>query len=201
MRSARLRILVTFCLLLAGIVVSPSSRMRDHKPLANAVVLVIRHAEKPESGTGLTPEGERRAAAYAGYFEHYRIDGKPFKASHIFATADTKKSYRERLTIEPYAHALGMQIDQRFKNADVEGLAQDLASNDYGTAILICWHHGEIPALLKALGADTHALVPETTWPSDVFDRVIELHFDGNGKIDQADSKMVLEHLMPGDEK
>jgi len=201
MRSARLRILLTICLLLTGIAVSPSSLTQSHKPLANAVVLIIRHAEKPDSGTGLTPAGQQRAAAYVGYFEHYRIEGKPFKTSHIFATADTKKSHRERLTVEPYAQALGMKIDMRYKNADVADLAQDLASNDYGTAILICWHHGEIPALLTALGADAKALVPETKWPSDVFDRVIELHYDAQGKIDRAHCKMVLEHLMPGDEK
>jgi hypothetical protein len=29
--------------------------------LADNVVLIVRHAEKPENGTGLTPQGEARA--------------------------------------------------------------------------------------------------------------------------------------------
>lgn len=194
------RHLIALALLISAMGASPNATHYRRSPLANAVVLVIRHAEKPASGAELAPAGQQRAAAYVGYLEHYRIDGKPFKVSHIFATADTKKSHRERLTVAPYAQALGMAIDQRFKNADVEALAQDLNSNDYGKDILICWHHGEIPALLKALGADAKTLVPEKKWPDDVFDRVIEIHFDADGHVDPKASRMVLEHLMPGDE-
>src|ERR1700722_2723870 len=74
--------------------------------LANAVVIVIRHGEKPDDGTGLTPAGEARAKAYVKYFADYQVDGQPLHLDKIFATADSKSSFRERLTVEPLAKAL-----------------------------------------------------------------------------------------------
>ena len=64
-------------LLLAGVVglaaVTSAKKPHEDPPpvvasgtggLADTVVLIIRHAEKPASGFGLTPEGEARARAY-----------------------------------------------------------------------------------------------------------------------------------------
>jgi hypothetical protein len=34
----------------------------------DAVVLIIRHAENPDTGRGLSPRGEQRAEAYKDYF-------------------------------------------------------------------------------------------------------------------------------------
>jgi len=42
--------------------------------LANAVILVIRHAEKAESGPGLSAQSEARAKSYVNYFKSFRID-------------------------------------------------------------------------------------------------------------------------------
>src|SRR5262245_43255592 len=35
----------------------------------NSVLLIIRHAENPANGHGLSPRGEQRAKAYANYFQ------------------------------------------------------------------------------------------------------------------------------------
>jgi len=169
-------------------------------PLANATVLVIRHAEKPEEGTGLTPAGEARAKAYALYFHKLTIDGKPFRVNHIFATKDSKKSYRERLTVEPLGKAVNLAIDDRFKNNSFAELAEDLKTHPYGKDILICWHHGKIPELVQALGGPT-TLIPGGKWPAATFDWVVELKFDPSGKIDLKRTKVIHEHLMPGDSK
>jgi hypothetical protein len=69
--------------------------------LADTTVLIIRHAEKPDSGTGLAPAGEARAQAYVGYFQHLRLNGVVFRPDTLIATADSKNSARERLTLEP----------------------------------------------------------------------------------------------------
>ena len=174
----------------------------EAKPLANAVVLIVRHAEKsPESGDHLTPEGDKRAAAYVEYFQKYKVDGETVHFTHLFAASDSKKSHRPRLTIEPLSKAIHMQLDLRFSDKDPEAIATDLKGHDYGNRILISWRHGEIPALISALGGDPKPLVPEGKWPDSVYDRVIELHFDSEGKIVPSTSKMVREHLMPGDSK
>ncbi|HEY3781845.1 MAG TPA: hypothetical protein VGL56_12230 [Fimbriimonadaceae bacterium] len=171
------------------------------KSLSNTVVLIIRHAEKPDSGDGLTEAGERRAAAYVQYFKSYQLNGEPLRLTHIFAAHDSKASHRPRLTIEPLAMSLHQNLDLRFTDKDPDALVQDLKSENLGNEILICWRHGKIPALLSALGVDPSKFVPEGRWPEGIYDRVIELHFDSQGQINQQSSRLVKEHLFSGDEK
>lgn len=170
-------------------------------PLANATLYIVRHAEKPADGTGLTPAGEARAKAYVRYFRKDPVDGSTLHFSHLFAAKDSKKSFRPRLTLEPLAKAVGQKLDLRFTDKEPEPFVQELRAKPYGDRILVGWRHGGIPALLTALGVDPKKFVPEGKWPDEVYDRVIELRFDGKGQCDVAKSRMVLEHLMPGDAK
>lgn len=167
-------------------------------PLANAVVLVIRHAEKPESGEGLTPTGEARAKAYVGYFKSLKIDGKTFHIDHIFATADSKNSHRERLTVEPLGKALGLPLDLRYKNKGYGEMVKDIKSHSFGKGILICWHHGNIPSLVAEFGAPA-TLFSGGKWPSETFDWIVELKFDAKGELIPGETKTLHEHLMPSD--
>src|ERR1700722_1599091 len=150
--------------------------------LKDAVVLIIRHAEKPASGDGLTPAGEARAKAYVHYFKNYMVDGKPFEADHLFAAADSKGSRRPRLTLTPLSEATGLRIDQRFTDKQFRELADDLRAKPHGRDILICWHHGEIPGLLHALGASPEELLPGGKWPDEVFGWVIQLRYGREGQ-------------------
>ena len=165
--------------------------------LKNAVILVIRHAEKPDSGHGLSAAGEARARAYVNYFENFTIDGQPLKLDHLFATTDSSSSHRPVLTVEPTAKALGLAIDSRFNDNQFSDLARELQSRPAGTNMLICWHHGEIPQLLKALGADPKKLLPKGKWPDAEFDWLIELRYDENGRL--IESQRINENLTPAD--
>jgi hypothetical protein len=165
--------------------------------LTNAVILVIRHAEKPDEGYGLSAAGEARANAYVNYFKNYKIDGQPLKLDYLFAAADSKESHRPRLTIEPSAKALGLAIDSRFKDKHFQELADEIRSKPHGKAILITWHHGQIPSLLRALGADPNQVIPKSKWPDDVFGWLIQLRYDSDGRLIEA--KRINEHLLPND--
>lgn len=169
----------------------------DFNTLKDTVILIIRHAEKPTSGFELSPAGKKRAEAYVGYFQRFTIDDKPLKLDYLFATADSPKSHRPRLTIEPLSKALGIKIDDRFKNDDFSQLAREIQNHQHGKNILICWHHGRIPMLLKALGANPEQLLPNGKWPAQVFGWLIELRYDENGKLFQ--SRCIDESLMPDD--
>lgn len=159
----------------------------------NAVVLIIRHAEKPDDGSGLSATGEARAKAYATYFQNYELEAKKLKLDHLFAAADSRESRRPRLTLEPLGKALNLRIDCRFKNKQFPGLTREIQNLPPGGNILICWHHGEIPQLLRGLGADPEKLLPHARWPDDEYDWVIELRYDGSGQL--MASKRVSEHL------
>lgn len=197
------RISIVAAFLLAGfIAVSPASPPpAKGSALKNAVVLIIRHAEKPDTGFELSPAGQKRAEAYVDYFKNYSVDGTPLKLSYVAATADSKNSHRPRLTVEPLGKALGLNVDTRFKNKNFQGLVDELLSRDHGSRILICWHHGEIPALARALGADPGKLLPEGRWPDQEFASLIELHFDAEGRLLPESTRWIKEGLMPDDPK
>ena len=166
-------------------------------PLNNAVIFIIRHAEKPDKGYGLSDEGNKRANAYVKYFNNYSIDSRPVRPDYLFSAADSKRSHRARLTLEPLSEALGIGIDSRFQDKQYRKLVHEIKNKSHGKHILICWHRGGIPALLSALGADPKQLLPKAKWPSNVYCWVIQLRFDENSRL--IDSKRINEDLMSGD--
>jgi len=163
----------------------------------SAVILLIRHAEQSTDGDGLSSAGEARAKAYVNYFKNFTIDGRLLKLDYLFAAADSRSSHRPRLTVERTANELGFTIDTQFKNQQFLGLVDKIQSLPQGTNILIYWHHGKIPQLLRALGADPEGLLPNGKWPGDVFDWLIELRYDENGVL--FESKRIDEHLSSRD--
>jgi len=101
--------------------------------------------------------------------------------------------------VEPFAKAAKLKIDTRFGNYQSDELAADLRANQRGKVILISWRHGNIPALLRALGANPASLLPRGKWPNAVFDWVIMLSYDQDGRLIPASTRRISEHLMPGD--
>ena len=175
----------------------PASTARS--PLSNATIFVIRHAEKPEIGAGLSATGQARAQAYIRYFQSLGLDSHPLHFDYLVAADDSEHSQRSRLTLEPLAQAIGLKPDLRFLAKEPQQLAQELQSRAHGQTILICWHHREIPELLKALGAEPSRLLPEGEWPSQQFGWMIQLRYDHQGRLIKAKSRRIKEHLMPGD--
>jgi hypothetical protein len=108
------------------------------------------------------------------------------KLNYLFAAADSKESQRARLTIEPTSKMLGLAIDSQFEDGQFQKLADEIRAKPHGQNILICWHHGEIPQLVQALGADPGRLFPKGKWPDEVFNWVVELRYDSNGHLTKA---------------
>jgi len=165
----------------------------------NSVLLIIRHAENPANGHGLSPRGEERAKAYKNYFLNFTVDSKRREPDVIFVATDSKQSHRPRLTVEPFAKAAKLPIDNSFGNKQPADLAAELRANQQGKVILICWHHGQIPDLLRALGAAPETLLPNGKWPKTVYDWVIMASFDENGRAISGSTKRINEHLLEGD--
>jgi phosphohistidine phosphatase SixA len=157
------------------------------------VVLIIRHAEKPEGAEetkdpNLSKRGVQRARALA------KVIPKLFpRPDFLIATLKSKRSNRPFETIEPLAKALHETIEATFEDNQVEQLARAvLTERKYaGKVVLIAWHHGELPELAKALGA---ADAPHK-WDADVFDRVWEITY----KEGVATFKDLPQKALPGD--
>ncbi|MEO8737166.1 MAG: hypothetical protein ABI380_11575 [Edaphobacter sp.] len=162
-------------------------------PQAPATILIIRHAEKLTDGrVDLSEAGYKRAALMPTLFAGARADLPVPQV--LFATHLSKHSNRPVETITPLAAALKLPIDSTIMDDDYAALAKELLGGKYaGKVVLVAWHHGKIPQLAVALGAQP----PYTPWPDGQFDRI--------WRIDYKDGKATLrdlpQELLPGDSK
>jgi len=186
--------LVALCMLVTGIGPRPVFSDATTKPHGPKLVMIIRHAEKPEETAAgekdpnLSKQGFARADALAKVIpEHFP------RPDFLIATKKTKGSDRPAETITPLSKALGEPIEATAKDDDFAAVARDVLTNPKydGKVVLIAWHHGKIPELAKALGV-TDA---PAKWDARVFDRVWEVTFE-NGK---AVWKDVPQRAMAGD--
>jgi len=180
-------------LILQGISSGSVHSQSSKNYLANNTVLIIRHSEKPESGSGLTEMGEARARLYAKYFQPFQEGGLTVPVDSLYAGADSEKSHRPRLTLEPLSKATGLSIHLKFGTKDSESLVYELKTEPHGQHPLIAWRHGDMPALLTAFGASPEKLLPNGQWPDDVFDWVVVLTMGPDGQLSSA--KLIHEQL------
>ncbi len=181
--------------LISSLPILAESKKNSDSGFSNAVILVIRHAEKPDNGIGLSPAGYKRAEEYVSYFENYMVNDKPVHIDALYAAKDSKSSIRPRLTITPLSQALNLPVNMPYDEDESQKLAKLLQSNSADKTILICWHHGQIPDLLKALGADPKQLLPEGQWPGKEFGWVIQLCYDKHGQLEPDCTKRIDENL------
>ena len=150
-------------------------------------ILIIRHAEKPDDtkDSHLTARGYARAAALVQYFS-----GSFSTADFLYATQKSSGSNRPVETLTPLATALHMTINSSIADADYATLAQQILTDPQyaGKMLIVCWHHGTIPALARALGVDK----PPTSWLDAVFDRVWRIQYsDGQVIFDNLPQRLL----------
>jgi broad specificity phosphatase PhoE len=139
------------------------------------------------------------AEDFIGHYRQVPLKGTAarFRAPNlIFATARSKDSKRPIETVTPLATALNEPINARFADddKDIKKMVEAIfAESAYaGKIVLICWHHGRIPDIAKALG-----IAKPPKWDGKVFDRVWEITFT-KGK---AALKDLPQMLLYGDAK
>jgi hypothetical protein len=127
-----------------------------------AHILIIRHAEKPDTGSGLSPQGKARADALPQLFMKSATRPKPFPTPDFIIAAETsEESSRPLDTVTPLANKLGLTPKADIKNKHYKKLAEELKKPKYaGKTVLICWHHGEMPDLVNAI-LDTKCCIPD----------------------------------------
>ena len=102
--------------------------------------------------------------------------------------------------------AIGVGIDHDHKDADYRKVADGILGNSKydNSNILICWHHEEILNLAAALGvvpADLPASAnwPKEKWPGGVYGWVLQICYDGDGKVIPSQTFCMSEKLMYDD--
>ena len=186
----RLAGLLAFVLTISSLRAFPAPATQ---PLGPHIVMIIRHAEKPDETDGtvdinLSKQGFQRAAALAKVIP----DNFPHP-DFLIATKQSKSSNRPAETITPLSQALHEPIESTFKDDEFDQLAKQILTDPKyaGKTVLIAWHHGKIPELAKALGAKN---VPDK-WDPKVFNRVWQVTYDGG----TASWKDLPQNALPGD--
>ena len=98
---------------------------------------------------------------------------------------------RTRQTVTPLAARLGIPVNTQFSKGDETALASEVTRRTEPT--LICWQHGELPAIATAL--DNVTPTPPAVWPDDRYDLVWTLTPAAGG----WSFHQIPELLLPGD--
>jgi hypothetical protein len=143
-----------------------------------AQVFIIRHAEKPPEGNGLSLKGKERAAALVPYFMETKeliIHGTPV-AIYAMAAPKEDSSVRPIDTVKKLADELKITVNTNYVRDNYKKMVDDIKSNAAysGKTVLISWEHDVIPDIARSFGA----LQAPYRWQSDVFDRVWMITFE-----------------------
>ncbi len=195
MKMLRLSLLPLFAFTLLAFGFQSSEAQEVSQP--PTVVYVIRHAEKPapeENSPDLTATGFKRAEALPSLFVQMPGAAAPHlpKPDAIFATARSKSSNRPVETVTPLAQFLKLPVLHTFDEHATAALAAEVLSGKYaGKVVLICWHHGQIPALTAALGVSD----APAAWDAQVFNQIWKITYAGG----RAKLTTLSQSLLPGD--
>lgn len=146
-----------------------SSFSLAHEPVTR--VYLVRHSEKVDSSRDpvLSEAGQARAQELA----HTLIDAE---IRAIYVTA----YQRSRLTAEPLAQRLGLEL-QQYPAADAEALREIVLQNHSGESVLVVGHSNTLASIAEAWGIPG---LPELQ--EDQYDRLWVIHQQGGSAEFQA---------------
>lgn len=151
-----------------------------HMAHANQTIVLIRHGEKPENGSGqLTCKGLNRALALPDVL--IKQFGHP---DALFASAPKQNklgsSLRAVQTISPTGIKLSLPIHLNYHAKEVEKLRKALLSKEYeNSVIFIAWEHDNLVNVAKDIMKSENgdpAVIPK--WPGDDFDSIYVLRIN-----------------------
>ncbi|MFA6584460.1 MAG: histidine phosphatase family protein [Elusimicrobiaceae bacterium] len=163
---------------------------------APAQVIVIRHAEKPETGNELSELGWKRAYALVDFFKNNKAVTRYGTPAAIYGMApkDEQGTLRAIQTVLPLSKELNLKINTKYKKKSERALANEILKTEAynGKMVLVCWEHHAILDILAAFNVKNG---PQQ-WPGASFDRAWVLNFEGDKVTSFED---VPQHVLPGD--
>jgi broad specificity phosphatase PhoE len=173
----------------------------------SAKILLIRHAEKPDSVkkgvslSGVTAEkdlsiiGWQRAGALACLFappEGMALNNALATPNFIFASHSS--SDRPLSTVLPLARKLNIEVNLEYGKGDESSLCE--AAKACSGVVLISWQHDYMASIANGiLNSNSIAL---QTWPKDRFDLIWIFDLDQTGRYQ---FKQLPQCLLPGDSR
>ncbi|KAH8758729.1 hypothetical protein F5882DRAFT_337617 [Hyaloscypha sp. PMI_1271] len=143
--------------------------------MTHPILYLIRHGEKPDKingkdPDGLSAQGEARAEGLQVVF------GKqsPYNINCIIAQHPKKDGSQDRpyKTVLPLSKELGIEINHSIDRDDAHGAADAAKAYNGPGNILICWEHGVLSKIVKALGVKK-----KVEYPGERFDIIWEVKY------------------------
>lgn len=154
-----------------------------------AVIIVIRHAEKPRDETNphLSSAGQSRALQLVPFITTDSSVSRFGTSVALFAPRPTRDGSGQRSleTLTPLATALKLDVQTPYRPAEYAVFARWLLKNPAysGRTVVIAWTHDEIPDLVAELGVTPKPL----RWKSKVFDLVYLITYrDGKAELGET---------------
>jgi hypothetical protein len=141
-------------------------------------IVLIRHAEKPTEGYGLSCQGINRANALPPVL--YAKFGLP--GVLYVAQGDTAQHSRMRQTITPFAKKYGLKLNSNYKVSDIKGITKNIRKQT-GT-VLVVWEHKGLVDIAEQLGVKE-----KLKWGANDFDSIWIITFSKKGK-----ARLALDH-------
>ena len=158
------------------------------------VIYLIRHGEKPgdaqvesaDDGIHLSAVGHSRAEALGQQKDRiFGLTGEQ-GVDYLFAASRSEHSMRCLETATPLSRALKLKLHRKWACEEYDKAAKALLGKRkyHGKTLIVCWHHGELPNLIHALGGSVEVKpMNGGKWDGLTFDRVIKLTFNGDGTV------------------
>ena len=158
-----------------------------------SAIFLIRHGEKPSSGSELSDRGWERAKALPTLFSKHEFS--KYGAPACLIGMNKKKfdgSVRALQTLKYVSDFFHLRVTDSFnKDQDKEMLQFAMTAPECdGHLVVISWEHNGLEGIAAELGVN-----PEPKWPGDVYDRVWII----NWKNDQTEMQDLPQRLLTGD--
>lgn len=161
---------------------------------ATKIIMIARHGEKPDSKhpgfTDITFSKQDSHSLTANGWIRARdlypdVFAKPkaglVKPDQVYAADGPVAGERMKQTASFLSPALGLSTILKFDKGQEKQLAAELKKQvQLGHTPLVIWEHGNIPALVAALGTTTPKMFK--TWPDNRYDVVLVLKSTDGGK-------------------
>ncbi|HEY4336649.1 MAG TPA: hypothetical protein VGM89_12145 [Puia sp.] len=111
-------------------------------------VVLLRHAEKPWKGDGLTCQGMNRSQELVGLlYSKFGLPGAIYIPNK--GKKDTKRS-RMYQTILPFASKYRLPVNADFHEDEISGMAAEIRKQR--GLVLVVWEHSGLPEIAQKLG-------------------------------------------------
>ena len=170
--------------MLALLLALPAATSTPEEPFKVTTVFLIRHAEKlttPPGDPSLTASGKARAESLTRILSKAGI--KAIFTSQFQRTKETARPLAQALRITPTV--VPIQVDPSDPNKVTDQSIKDLVdriNQHSGEAVLVVGHTNTIPAVIRTLGGDAIATIPETEF-DNLF--VVTVYEKTNAKVVQ----------------